>query len=116
MGWLVLPAISFLLLAAHFLRDGHWPMMLLALGCMGLLAVPRPWAAHLIMVALFAAALVWLYSLVSMAMMRWTMDLPFLRLSVILSAVILLTVGSICVLTDRRLQSFYGLGSRGSDR
>lgn len=113
MGWLVLPAISFLMLAAHFLRDGHWPMMLLALGSMGLLAVPRPWAAHLIRVALFAGALVWLDSLVSMATMRWTMDLPFLRLSVILSAVVLLTVGSIFVFAHRRLQSFYGLGSPG---
>lgn len=116
MWLLLLPSLSFLLLSAHFLRDGQWPIMILTLLGACLLAVPRPWAAHLIRMALFAGALVWLHSLVSMATMRWTMNLPFLRLSVILSAVILVTGGSIFVFTHRRLKSFYGLGSQGSDR
>lgn len=116
MMWLLfLPAFSFLLLSAHFLRDGQWLVMILPLLATVLLAVPRAWSAHLVRLALVAGALVWLHSLVAVATMRWTMELPFLRLSVILSVVILMTVSSIFVFEHPRLKRHYGHGSWWSD-
>ena len=109
MIFLVLPLISLLLLAAHFLRVDQWVLMFLSLlGCF-VLIVPRPWVAHLIRLALLAGAMVWLHVLVSMATIRWTMDLPFLRLSVILSCVIVITIGSVFIFARPRIKRFYGL-------
>jgi hypothetical protein len=112
MIFLLLPLISLLLLAAHFLRAGQSVLMLLALlGCLFLI-VPRAWAAHLIRLALIVGAMVWLHVLVSMATIRWTMDQPFLRLSVILSCVLVITIGSVFVFAHPRVKRFYGLSSQ----
>lgn len=111
MGLLVLPVLSLLLLAAHFVRADLWLMVILVFLTTSLLAFPRPWAAHLVRVALFAGALVWLRALVAMATIRWTMDLPFMRLVIILGAVMLLTLGSIFVFRHPRVRRFYRLVS-----
>jgi hypothetical protein len=87
--------------------------MAMPLVAIGLLFVSKAWAAYVVRVSLFAASLVWLYSLVGMATMRWTMDMPFLRLTVILSGVIFLTLGSILVFSHPRLRQYYRLDSRG---
>lgn len=108
--WLLsLPVVAFLLLGAHFLRSGHWSLVAGALLMIGLLAIPSAWAAHLARLALFLGALTWLRALVSMAAMRYSMDLPFVRLTLILGAVLLLTGAAIFVFSHPRLRRFYGL-------
>lgn len=108
--WLLfLPVLAYLLVGAHFLRSGD----LLGLGAaallIGLLGIGRAWVAHLVRLSLFLSALVWLHALVGMAAMRYSMDLPFLRLALILGGVICLTVAAIFVFLHPRLRRFYRL-------
>jgi hypothetical protein len=49
---LALPALALLLLAAHLFHAGALPLAALAILLVGLLAVPRPWAARTLQVVL----------------------------------------------------------------
>lgn len=109
MWWLILPVLAYLLAGAHFLRAGDLTLVAAALVLLGLLAARRAWVVHLSRLALFISALVWLHTLVGMAATRYTMDMPFLRLSVILGTVILLTGGAIFVFSPPRLRCYYRL-------
>lgn len=109
MWWLILPVLAYLLAGAHFLRAGDLTLVAAALVLLGLLAARRAWVVHLSRLALFISALVWLHTLVGMAATRYTMDMPFLRLSVILGTVILLTGGAIFVFSHPRLRCYYRL-------
>ena len=60
----LLPVVlSLLVLAAHFLRAGNGIMVVLVLGLLGLLAVPRAWAARTVQIALQLGAVEWLWTL-----------------------------------------------------
>lgn len=109
MWWLILPVLAYLLAGAHFLRAGDLTLVAVALVLLGLLAVRRAWVAHVSRLALFISSLVWLRALVAMAAMRYSMDLPFLRLTLILGSVILLTVGAIFVFSHPRIRRYYRL-------
>lgn len=109
MWLLTFPVFAYLLVGAHFLRSGDMVLVGAALVLMGLLAVRRAWAAHMARLALFLSALVWLRALVGMAAMRYSMELPFLRLTLILGAVMVLTVGSMFVFLHPAVRRFYRL-------
>ena len=109
MWLLIFPALAYLLAGAHFLRAGDLTLVAAALVLLGLLAVRRAWVAHLSRLALFISALLWLHTLVGMAALRYSMGLPYLRLSLILGSVIVLTLAGILVFEHPHLRRFYRL-------
>jgi hypothetical protein len=88
---LLLPALSLLLLGAHFFRSGLLPLTALCVALTGLLVVRRPVAARVLQVVLAIGAVEWLRTAWSLASARQAAGLPYGRLLVILAAVACIT-------------------------
>lgn len=106
---LLLPALASLLLAAHFYRAGSVALTLLSLALLALLAIPRPWAARTLQLALVIGAIEWLHTLAGFAGQRVALGQPYLRLTLILLAVAAFTAASGAVLQHTRLRRRYRL-------
>ena len=101
---LLAPALSALLLAAHFLRAGQYLGVAAALALLAVLAIPRRWAARVSKVALLAGAAEWIRTLVVLVASRREAQAPYMRLAVILGAVALVSAASTLVFESRRLR------------
>ena len=85
------PVLAALLLAAHFYRADNLVLAGAALALVGLLFVPRAWAARVVQVGLVAGAVEWLLTLWRLVELRQAMGQPYARLAAILGAVALFT-------------------------
>jgi hypothetical protein len=106
---LILPLTALLLLAAHFYRAGWLSLAALAAGLILLLAVPRPWAARVLQLALVLGAIEWLRTLAAFAAMRMAAGQPYLRLALILGAVAAFTLLAAWVFRHRALRARFRL-------
>lgn len=104
---LVPVVLSLLVLAAHFLRSGSPVLVLLVLIVLGLLLVPRRWAARVVQVTLLIGALEWVRTLLDLVFARLQAGTPMRRLVVILAVVALVTGGSALVFRAPRLRARY---------
>jgi hypothetical protein len=109
---LIAPVFALVLLGASFLRAGNLAMVAACGVLIVLLAVPRPWAARVVQLALMLAALRWLWMTWMLASMRAAAGTPYVRMAVILGAVALLTLLAALVFRSRRLRRHYRLGTR----
>ena len=100
--------LSLLLLGAHFIRAGQWLPALLALIVIGALFIRRPWIVRMVQFALAAGTLEWIRTSAVLVFMRQSLGLPWLRLALIMGAVILLSICSIFVLESESLRNRYG--------
>jgi hypothetical protein len=108
--WRLLPVVlSLALLGAHFFRAGAGIALVVVLGLLVLLAVPQPWAARGIQLALVFGALEWLRTLWVLWAARSAAGQPALRLALILGAVALFTLASAAVFRSAALQRWYRL-------
>lgn len=112
-----LPAVAFvpvvlslLVLAAHFLRAGALPVTGAVLCLLVVLFIRRAWVARLMQVVLALAALEWVRTLVVLAMRRSEQGEPFLRMILILGAVVAMTAVSALLFETRRMRRLYGHG------
>ena len=105
----ILPALAFLVLAAHFFRAGDVALFAVALLFLPLLVLPRRWAARALQAGLVLGALVWVRTLAAFAGQRRAMGLPYTRLAVILGGVALATAACLLVFRSRRVRRFFGL-------
>ena len=103
--------LSFLLLAAHFLRAGYPVATALCIAVLLLLFIRRAWIPRLFQVLLVLGAFEWLRALYFFAAMRIAWDQPWTRLAVILGFVALFTALSGLVFQSRRLRNFYRPGA-----
>lgn len=87
-----LACVGGLLMAAHFLRHGSLPLVLLSLGFPWLLFVGRAWAVRTVQVLLVLGAGVWVHALVTIAARRQAQGQPWTRMAFILGGVALLTL------------------------
>lgn len=107
---LLLPAVvSFLLIAAHFLRASHFLLVGLALILPCLLLVRRRWVARTLQLALAFAALEWVRTAVVICRERMALGEPCLRTVLILGAVIALTLGSAVIFYSPTMRKRYRL-------
>ncbi len=103
------PALSLLVLAAHFYRAGNVLAAALSLLLVTLLAVPRPWAARTLQTALLFGGAEWIRTTAFFVGLRREAGRPWGRLAVILAVVTLLTALSALVFETARLRARYGL-------
>ena len=108
---LILPALALLLLGAHFMHAGLMPVAIVAVLLIGLLAVPRRWAARTVQVILALGVIEWVLTAITRAQMRMTHDQPYLRLVLILGVVALFTAIAAAVFQHPKLRARFGLGS-----
>ncbi len=102
--------LSFLLLGAHFLRDGHPLLAAAAVALPALLFLRERWVPRLFQVLLGLGALEWLRTLYLLAAMRIAWDQPWGRLAAILGAVALFTAAAALVFRGAALKARYGGG------
>lgn len=107
--WLLPPALSALVLAAHFYRAGNLALAVVALALIALLVVPRRWAARAMQMGLLLGAAEWVLTLVHLVGIRQAAGQPFMRLTAILGAVALVTALSALVFRTRPLRQRFGL-------
>lgn len=110
---LLLPAgLSLLVLGAHFLRRGQLAGVAGCLALIGLLFVPRRWAARLVQLALLAGTVIWVRTLAQLLPERRAAGESWVRLVAILGAVALVAVLGAALFETRRLRERYrGSGS-----
>ena len=96
--------ISFLLLAAHFLRAGQMVVVVLLLALLLLLFVRKYWVPWVIQMVLLLGAVEWIVTLYSVAQVRIASGEPWARMAIILGAVALFTAISSLVFRGRALQ------------
>ena len=97
--------LSLVVLAAHFARHGHTVLVVLSVALIGLLAVPRLWAARVLQIVLLLGAVEWVRTLIVLARIRVAHEEPVTRMVMILAAVAVLTAASSLVFRTRRARA-----------
>ena len=109
---LALPVLALLLLAAHFVHAGLWPVAVACAALVALLWVPRPWAARVLQAVLAVGAVEWILTAVMLAQMRMAHQQPYIRMLVILGGVAVFTVLAALAFQHAVLARHFGLGAR----
>jgi hypothetical protein len=112
------PALSLLVLGAHFLRADAPLLMLVALVALAVLFLRRRWAARTVQVVLMLGTLEWVRATIVLTGERMSEGLAYGRMIAILGVVALVTVSSALVFRSRALRRWYRMdeaaGSRGA--
>lgn len=107
--WLLFPSgLSALVLAAHFLRRGAWLPMAAAFALFALLWVRRTWAAHVVRFGLVLGAIEWWHTLATLSAERRALGEPWVRLGLILGAVIVVVILAIALLESAPVRMHFG--------
>lgn len=101
--------ISFLLLAAHFLRSGQTIVVIALLLLPLLLLLRSDWVPRVIQLVLLLGAFEWLWTLYSVAQIRIGLGMPWTRMAVILGAVALFTALSCLVFRAKALRKRFAV-------
>lgn len=101
--------ISFLILAAHFLRYGDLPMTVIALIVPILLFIKKKWVPRIIQLCLAIGALEWFSTMYFLIQTRQQTGTDWHRLAIIMSLVALFTLLSGLVFRNKKLRESYQL-------
>lgn len=101
------PALSLLLLGAHFYRAGLMPGVIGSLGLIAVLAIRRVWIPRLAQLVLVLGAAEWMRTLWLIAELRISLRQPVLRLAIVLSLVAVFTLVAALVFETRALGRYY---------
>ncbi len=113
----LLPVIvSLLLMAAHFYRAGLLPVAALVLVVPCMLFVPQRWVVRTIQALLVVGSIKWIVTLLKLVSMRQAMNMPWIRLALILGSVSMITFGSIFIFRLKSLRVRYKLDLNDDSR
>jgi hypothetical protein len=104
---LILPVLSLLLLAAHFLRFGDIGLSLFLTGLAAATATRRGWVRTAVAGILVLGLAVWADAGADILRVRWAAGQPWVRLSLITAAVAVLEVGAILWLSGPGGRRFF---------
>ena len=96
--------ISFLLMAAHFVRAGQAGIAIVLLALLLLLTLRKTWVPLIIQLVLLLGAVEWVRTLISVAQLRIELDMPWMRMAIILGAVAVFTALSCLVFWSEALR------------
>ncbi len=99
--------ISFMLMAAHFVRAGQAVIAFVLLSLLALLALRKTWVPWVIQLSLLLGAVEWVRTLMSVAQVRVELGMPWMRMAIILGAVALFTALSCLVFRTKALRQRY---------
>ena len=107
---LLLPTIlSFLTLAAHFMRGGSVPLVVASVGMCALLAVRRWWSVKVIQVALILAGVEWAFTAQALIEQRTQEYTEWHRAAAILLGVAAFNVLAAALFKTQRLRTRYNM-------
>lgn len=104
--------VSFMLLAAHYLRESHTLLMFCALAFPLLLLLKNNWAVRAVQFALVLGVTEWIRTLLVLQAIRVEQGMPWTRLVIILGCVALFTGSSALVFCHSSLKQKYRLHGR----
>jgi len=99
---MTLTMLSGILIAAHFLRSGMLPVVLIGLAFPFLLLYKKPWVNRIVQVLLILSAGIWLLTLLLIAAQRQAAGEPWVRMAVILGSVVLLNVAAAVAVNPKK--------------
>lgn len=99
--------ISFILLAAHFVRAGQVVIAFVLLCLLALLVLRKSWVPWIIQSTLLLGAVEWVRTLLNVAQVRVELGMPWMRMAIILGVVALFTALSCLVFRNRALRKRY---------
>ncbi len=102
-------ALSLLFLGAHLLRAGGGWLFWAVLALVPLLWVRRPWVARTVQAVLVLGALEWIRTLVSLYQERLQEGQDYLRMTIVLAVVAVVTFCSALLFQTEKLNRLYGL-------
>lgn len=102
--------LSFLLMAAHFLRAGQTVLVFVLVLLLAMLLVKKYWVPWLIQGVLLLGALEWILTLVSLAQYRMGTGQAWTRMAIILGVVALFTALSGLVFRSLAMKKRYSGG------
>jgi hypothetical protein len=103
----ILIAISFLLLAAHFLRYWHPLLMILCMASPFLLLIKKRWVLIVLQTLAYLGALVWIRTALEIVRFRMLHGFPYTRVILILGTVTLFTILSGLLLNSKQMLDTY---------
>ena len=99
--------LCFVLLAAHFFRYGWVFLAITSLIFPFFLLIRKPWTSIVIQIALLLGAIEWARTLIITVQYRMDYDLPWIRMAVILAAIVLINLYAAMVLQSSSLKKMY---------
>jgi hypothetical protein len=102
-------ALALVVLGAHFLRAGHLALVAVTLAVVALLFVRRSLAARTVQSALVLGTLEWLRTLALLAGERRAAGAPYLRMTLILAGVALVTALALLAFHSRAVKEHFWL-------
>ncbi len=106
---MLLLILSSLVLGAHFLRRGQVFLTLICVAIPFLLLIRKRWVLVVVQVLMYAGSLLWLATLVPLAIQRMGSGEAWLRMTLILAVVALMTLGSGLLMNSKTLRDKYSL-------
>ena len=103
----ILIALSFVLLAAHFLRMGRPLMMIICLAAPFLLLIKKRWVLISLQIAAYLGALVWIRTCIFIVRERLAHGQRYIGAIVILGTVTLFTIVSGLLLNSTKITDRY---------
>ena len=104
----LLPVLfSTLLISAHFMRAYGYLIGSLFLLLLFTLFIRKIWIIRLWQILLSLAAITWIFTTINLINLRIEIGQPWLRLAIILGAIIVFTVWSALWLKNKRINAFY---------
>lgn len=101
--------LSIMLLGAHYYRAGFIPLVVIILASLFLLFIRQTWVVRVIQVELIIGGIEWFRTTFNLVMIRQSMNMPWIRLAVILGGVALLAFCSLLVFRSESLKKRYNL-------
>jgi hypothetical protein len=109
-----LPLIGLLLLAAHFLRAGDPGLCLFLVGLAAAGFSRSAWLRPVLIATLLAAIGVWAFAWADFLRLRLGSGLPWLRLSLIMAGILLVSAGGIAWLSSAGSRAFFSRGAENA--
>jgi len=104
---LLAPALSLALLAAHFYRDGLWPLAIVFAALIALLALRRAWVPRVLQIALVLGCVEWAWTTYFLVQVRMALGRPWGRLLLILCVVTVIAAASALALEHARARRHF---------
>lgn len=103
----IIPALALLLLGSHGLRQGDYGFAAALVMLAGLVLTRRPWGCLAAVAALLWAGWIWADATVNLIRFRLAFNLPWVRLALIMSSVVIFNGVALWVLVSRVAREFF---------
>ena len=102
-AFLILPSLAFLVLGAHALRAGdYFQLVMWIIMLVLVLFVRKDFMRYFLAGALSVGAFIWMDAAHGLLRFRLLVDMPYMRLAIIMGAVLLVMAGSLWFLASKR--------------